>query len=47
MSYDDLVYASPYRLARPEQRIMNGALLVALDDDAYVEALRGQILLGR
>jgi hypothetical protein len=42
-SFDDLVYASPYRLAMPERRIVNGVLLVALHDEAYVEALRGQV----
>jgi hypothetical protein len=43
VSFDDLVYGSPHRLALPEQRIVNGALLVALHDGAYVEALRGQV----
>jgi hypothetical protein len=40
---DDLVYGSQHRVALPEQGIVNGALLVALHDDAYVEALRGQV----
>ena len=39
----DLVYASPHRLAMPEQRVVNGALLVAMHDDAYLDALRGQV----
>jgi hypothetical protein len=43
VSFDDLVYASPHRIAMPEQRLVNGGLLVALHDDAYVEALRGKI----
>ena len=43
VSLDDLMYASPNRLALPEQRVVNGALLVALHDEAYVDALRGQI----
>ena len=43
VSYDDLVFASPHRLAMPERRVVNGVLLVALHDDAYVEALRGQV----
>jgi hypothetical protein len=43
VSVDDLMYVSTGRLVMPEQRIVNGALLVALHDDAYVEALRGQI----
>ncbi|MFO1302459.1 MAG: serine/threonine-protein kinase [Burkholderiales bacterium] len=46
VSFDDLVYASPQRLAAPEARIVNGALLVALHDPAYVEALRGQVQAG-
>ena len=45
-SFDDLVYASPHRLAMPERCHVNGALLVALHDDGYVEALRGQIAAG-
>ena len=43
VSFDDLAYASPPRLGLPEQRIVNGPLLVALHDDAYVDALRGQV----
>jgi hypothetical protein len=43
VSLDDLMYANAHRLALPEQRIVNGALLVALHDDAYVDALRGQV----
>ena len=43
VSMDDLMYAPAHRLALPEQRIVNGALLVALHDDAYVDALRGQV----
>ncbi|MFO1303076.1 MAG: serine/threonine-protein kinase [Burkholderiales bacterium] len=46
VSFDDLVYASPERLAAPERRHVNGALLVALHDPAYVDALRGQVQAG-
>ena len=46
VSYDDLAYASPGRLALPAQRIVNGPLVLALTDPAYVEGLRGEVIAG-
>jgi hypothetical protein len=43
VSYDDLMFTSAHRLAMPERYNVNGALLVALHDSAYVDALRGHI----
>ncbi|MCC6197114.1 MAG: serine/threonine protein kinase [Burkholderiales bacterium] len=46
VSYDDLVYAAPDRLAPPAQRFVNGPLILALSDAAFVDALRGEVLAG-
>ena len=46
VSFDDLVYAHPSRLALPPRRSQNATLLVGLADPAYIEALRGQVLAG-
>ena len=43
VSYDDLAYGSPGRLALPPQRALNGTLIVALEDEAYTDALRGEV----
>jgi len=44
VSFDDLVYAHHSRLELPPRRALNGPLLVAAADGAYVEAMRGQVL---
>jgi hypothetical protein len=46
VSFDDLVYAAPDRLAMPERRAINGPLLVALHDEAFVSALQGEVVAG-
>lgn len=46
VSFDDLVYAHPSRLALPPRRSQNATLLMGLADPAYIEALRGQVLAG-
>lgn len=46
VSFDDLAYASPGRLPLPPQRDVNGALLLALLDRAYVEALEDKLRAG-
>jgi hypothetical protein len=46
VSFDDLAFVSPHRLPLPPQRAMNGAILLAIDDPAYVDALRGEVNAG-
>ncbi len=46
VSYDDLAYASPGRLALPSQRLLNGPLVLAVTDASYVEGLRGEVIGG-
>ncbi|MCC7328327.1 MAG: serine/threonine protein kinase [Burkholderiales bacterium] len=46
VSYDDVVYVATGKLALPPQRTVNGALLLALDDASYVDALRGEVAAG-
>ena len=43
VSFDDLAFVATGKLAPPEQRAVNGALLLALTDAAYVDALRGEV----
>ncbi len=43
VSFDDLAFTAPGRLVAPPQLAVNGALLLALTDPAYVEALRGEV----
>lgn len=45
-SFDDLVYA-PARLTPPPQSSVNGVLLLALNDAAYLSALTAQVAAGR
>ncbi len=46
LNFDDAVYARPLRVALPERRTQNAALLLALYDPAYVAALRSRIIAG-
>jgi hypothetical protein len=46
VSYDDLAYGPLHRLELPPRRTVDGALLVALADTAYVDALRGEVVAG-
>jgi len=43
VSFDDLAFVATGRLAPPPQRAVNGPLLLALTDAAYVDALRGEV----
>jgi hypothetical protein len=47
VSFDDLAYNATGRLALPPPRTIHGALLVALNDAAYVDALRGEVTGGQ
>lgn len=46
LNFDDAVYARPLRVALPERRTQNAALLLAFYDPAYVAALRSRIIAG-
>ena len=46
VSYDDLAFVATGRLELPPQRAVNGAMLLALTDAGYVEALRGEVIGG-
>lgn len=43
VSFDDLAFVASGKLATPPQRTVNGLLLFALDSDAYLDALRGEV----
>lgn len=43
VSFDDLAYTASGRLEPPTQRTINGPLLVAQADPAYIDALRGEV----
>lgn len=46
VSFDDLAFVATGKLAPPPQRVVNGPLLLALTDAAYVDALRGEVTAG-
>ncbi len=46
VSFDDLAFGPTGRLVLPPQRAVNGMLLVAREDGAYLEALRGEVMAG-
>jgi hypothetical protein len=43
VSFDDLAYTATGRLEPPTQRTINGPLLVAQADPAYIDAVRGEV----
>ncbi len=43
VSFDDLAYTASGRLEPPPQRTINGPLLVAQADPAYIDAVRGEV----
>ena len=46
VSFDDLAYVATGKLMAPPQRAINGPLLLALTESAYVDALRGEVAAG-
>ncbi len=46
VSFDDLAFGPTGRLNLPPQRAINGMLLVAREESAYVESLRGEVMAG-
>ncbi len=46
VSFDDLVFAAPTRLAPPPQRAIHATLLLAQTQPDYVSALRGEVIGG-
>lgn len=46
VSFDDLAFGPTGRLNLPPQRAVNGMLLVAREENAYVEVLRGEVMAG-
>ena len=46
VSFDDLAYVATGKLMAPPQRAINGPLLLALTEAAYVDALRGEVAAG-
>ena len=46
VSFDDLAFVASGKLATPAQHTVNGPLLLAVTDEAYVDALRGETTAG-
>jgi hypothetical protein len=46
VSYDDIAFVSAGKLMPPPQRVLNGPLLLADNDAAYIDALRGEVASG-
>lgn len=46
VSFDDVAFVATGKLAPPPQRAVNGPLLLALTDAAWVDALRGEVTAG-
>ncbi len=46
VSFDDLAFGPTGRLNLPPQRTVNGMLMVAREESAYVETLRGELMAG-